>query len=441
MREAPERKQLPMISKLSLRSGLVRNVLTLFTGSTIAQASPVIISPILTRIFPVDDFATLTVVTTLISLLGVIVCGRYEIAVGLPADDQEARKLVYLAIAVALITSSVAMVFMFFFNHPIARLLNNEAAAPYLLLVPVSALVYGINQALTYWNIRKRNYALMSSSRVSQSLVNSGSSLAFGSSSFSFNGLVIGNILGQFTALAYTFTRTLQKSRITFSKSEISKPELQSLALKYSELPKVNGIHALTDMLQSTGVVLIISFLFGSITTGLYGLTLRILQAPLNLIGSSFSIVFYKEVSEKVSRNEKIDKLLRTTIRTLALISFPIFLTIMIFGPALFAFVFGEEWREAGVYARILSPWLFVNFISSPVSHLPVILNKQRQFFMLSLMGNSLVVLSLLAGSLIFKDVKTGLMLVAGTQVIFLTVVILYFLKIASRHGELKAKV
>jgi O-antigen/teichoic acid export membrane protein len=208
---------------------------------------------------------------------------------------------------------------------------------------------------------------------------------------------------------------------------------MRALAIKYSDLPKVNGVHALTDMLQSTGVVFIISALFGSVTTGLYGLTLRILQAPLTLIGSSFSIVFYKEVSEKVAKNEKIDKLLRTTISTLALISFPIFLTIMIVGPSLFAFVFGEEWREAGVYARIMSPWLFVNFISSPVSHLPVILNRQRQFFLLSLAGNILVVLSLLAGSLIFKDVKIGFALISATQVIFLSGMIFYFLRIAAK--------
>ena len=67
-----------MLKKLSENSGLVRNILTLFTGSTIAQAIPVLISPILTRLYPVSDFATLTVVTTVIALVGVIVAGRYE---------------------------------------------------------------------------------------------------------------------------------------------------------------------------------------------------------------------------------------------------------------------------------------------------------------------------------------------------------------------------
>jgi len=423
-----------MIRKLLPRSGFARNVLTLFTGSTIAQAIPVIISPLLTRIFPVTDFATLTVVTTLISLLGVIVCGRYEIAIGLPADEKEAKQLVYLSISVAFIVSSVAMVLVLFFNEPLAHLLNNDEAAPYILLVPFTSLLYGLNQALTYWNIRKRNYALMSTSRVGQSITNSSVSLSLGYSFLKANGLVIGHITGHIAALIYTFFRTNSKAEITFSKSDFNKEELKALAKKYSDLPKVNGVHALTDMLQVTGVVFVISAVFGSVTTGLYGLTMRILQAPLTMIGSSFSIVFYKEASEKVATNQKITKLLRTTIMTLAAISFPVFLTIMIFGPDLFSFVFGESWRDAGVYARILSPYLFMNFISSPVSHLPVILNKQRQFFLLSLIGNILILSSILVGAFVFDDFKTGLLLITITQVIFTSFILIYFYTISKRH-------
>jgi len=326
------------------------------------------------------------------------------------------------------------MVLVLFFNEPLAHLLNNDEAAPYILLVPFTSLLYGLNQALTYWNIRKRNYALMSTSRVGQSITNSSVSLSLGYSFLKANGLVIGHITGHIAALIYTFFRTNSKAEITFSKSDFNKEELKALAKKYSDLPKVNGVHALTDMLQVTGVVFVISAVFGSVTTGLYGLTMRILQAPLTMIGSSFSIVFYKEASEKVATNQKITKLLRTTIMTLAAISFPVFLTIMIFGPDLFSFVFGESWRDAGVYARILSPYLFMNFISSPVSHLPVILNKQRQFFLLSLIGNILILSSILVGAFVFDDFKTGLLLITITQVIFTSFILIYFYTISKRH-------
>ncbi len=434
--EVPAYNLQPMIRKFLPKSGFARNVLTLFTGSTIAQLIPVAISPILTRIFPVTDFATLTVFGTLVSFLGVIVCGRYEIAIGLPAEDKDAKQILYLALSVTLIVSSIAMILAIIFHNPLADLLNNKAAAPYILLVPLAALFYGLNQALTYWNIRKRHYRLMSGSRISQSLSNSGVSLSTGYAGAGFNGLVIGQLSGFFTTFLYTYFGTVYKSGETFSHKEANKSEMKRLAIKYVDQPRINGVHAFTDMLQVTGLVFIISAVFGSFVTGLYGQAIRILQAPLNMIGSSFSIVFYKEASEKVATGQKITKLLKTTILTLASISLPVFLIIMLVGPSLFAFVFGEQWREAGEYARILSPWLFVSFISSPVSHLPVILNQQRQFFMWSLIGNSLIIICMLIGAFWFHDIKVGLMLISFTQVIFLSFLLMYFYNISKKnHG------
>ncbi len=420
-----------MLRKLSANSGLVKNILTLFTGSTIAQAIPVLISPLLTRLYPVTDFATLTVVTTLISLIGVVVAGRYEVGIGLPSDDTEGRQMVFLASAVTIGVSLLSFVTLLFFRHPVAALLNNEGAADYFLLVPLATLMYGLYQALSYWNIRKRNYAILAGSRIGQSIVNSSVSLGYAFTGWGLNGLVFGNIAGHFAAFIWSWKRNKPENGLHFHPAKANKNEMLALAKRYSDLPKVNGIHAMSDMMQATLVIFIISGFFGAIATGLYGLTIRILQAPLNMIGSSFSIVFYKEVSEKINKKERITRLVKSTVSTLSLISLPVFAVIMIWGPDLFEFVFGAAWREAGVYARILSPWLFLNFISSPISHLPVILNRQRRFFIYSLVGNALVVASLAAGSVIFESVFTALILVAVSQSLFQTFMILYFLSIA----------
>ena len=40
--------------------------------------------------------------------------------------------------------------------------------------------------------------------------------------------------------------------------------------------------------------------------------------------------------------------------------------------------VFGQQWREAGVYTQILSIWGFFQFISSPMSTLFYVLEKQE---------------------------------------------------------------
>lgn len=420
-----------MTGTSSSKRTLLRHVLTLFTGTTIAQAIPVLVSPILTRLYEVSDFAVLTVVATIISLVGVITTGRYELTIGLPESEREAKQLVWLSVIISCFVALFSFFILLLGRFTIARWYNNPEAANYLLLVPVASLFYGFFQALSFWNIRKRFYGDLAGSRVSQSMVNSGISLGYAFTGWGMNGLVFGNVAGHVASFFYAWLRLLWKKEIPSARENLHVGELKTLASRYRDFPRVNGVHALTDVAQSTLIIFIISSFFGTLATGLYGLTMRVLQAPLNMIGSTFAIVFYKEVSEKVAKKEKIGKLLRSTIITLTMISAPIFLIIMIFGPSLFSLVFGDEWREAGVYARIMSPWLFVNFISSPISHLPAILGKQRQFFLLSLAGNSLVVLSLLIGALGFEEIKTGLILVAGSQVVFCMGMIGYFFHIA----------
>ncbi len=422
-----------MIRRLNLKSGIARNVLTLFTGSTLAQAIPVLVSPILTRLYTFHDFAVLTVVVTLVSLTGVISAGRYEIAIGLHSEDSEAKKTVYLAFSITICFSLLLLCVFTSAGTFIAGLLNQPEAAPYLVVVSIAILFYGWYQALTFWNIRKRRYADIAASRVSQSLVNSGLSLLFAFTGIPLNGLVVGHVSGHIAAVSWSWFRLAPYKEIDFKKSDLKRSELSRMAKKYSELPKVNGLHALSDVAQSSLIVFIISAMFGSVATALYGLTLRVLQAPLNVLGSSFTAVFYKEMTEKIQRQERITKLLRTTLGTLALLSLPVFVVLFITGPFLFAFVFGESWREAGMYARIMCPWLFLNFIASPVSHLPVILNRQRQFFMFSMTGNLAVIAALLGGAFLFDNIRHTLIMITCVQVVFQACMIFYFINIARK--------
>jgi O-antigen/teichoic acid export membrane protein len=59
-------------------------------------------------------------------------------------------------------------------------------------------------------------------------------------------------------------------------------------------------------------------------------------------------------------------------------------------GQDLFVVLFGPEWAEAGVYVQILSIWTFFWFISSPISNLFSVLERQD----LALYINTLIFIS-----------------------------------------------
>jgi len=109
---------------------------------------------------------------------------------------------------------------------------------------------------------------------------------------------------------------------------------------------------------------------------GYYALGFRVLQFPMSLIGGSIAQVFFQRASEARS-DGTLPNFVESVFHLLVVIGiFPI-LTVTIIGPELFAVIFGDAWVEAGVYAQILSIWAFAWFISSPLSTLWAVLEKQ----------------------------------------------------------------
>ncbi len=63
------------------KSEFSRNVLTLMTGTTIAQAIPIAISPILTRIYTPEDFGVFALLYEYqLPILAPVATGRYELS-------------------------------------------------------------------------------------------------------------------------------------------------------------------------------------------------------------------------------------------------------------------------------------------------------------------------------------------------------------------------
>lgn len=81
-----------MFQKFLPRSPYARNVITLMTGTGLAQAIPVAISPILTRLYSPEDFGVFALYLATVSIVSVLVTGRYELAIFPPKRDRDARQ-------------------------------------------------------------------------------------------------------------------------------------------------------------------------------------------------------------------------------------------------------------------------------------------------------------------------------------------------------------
>ena len=143
---------------LNLKSEFSKNVLTLVTGTTIAQAIPIAISPILTRIYTPEDFGVLALFISITTILGTIANGRYELAIVLPKRDNNALELTALSIIITMGFSLLLVILVILFHDSLLSYLNNDRFSFWLYLIPLSVLLFSLFNILNYYHTRKKEY-------------------------------------------------------------------------------------------------------------------------------------------------------------------------------------------------------------------------------------------------------------------------------------------
>jgi len=344
-----------------------RNVLTLMTGTAIAQAIPIAISPILTRIYTPEDFGVFALYLAVVSVFNVIATGRYELAIMLPEEDGDAANIVLLSILIAVVVSFFSLIVVFFFNNEISIFLGNPEISGWLYFVPISIFFSGVYQSLKYWNNRNRQYRRMGKSNVLQTSSASITQVGLGLLLFRVGGLITGNLLGLFSGICLLAKPT----RDSFFKKKY-KLQIEAVitnARQYKKFPLYSSFGALLNSAASQIPVFIISKFFGAASTGFYSMAFKILNKPLTLISGAISKVLFQRVSILHHNNpELLRPFILKIFIILTTVVVPFVVVFFLYGTQIFAWLFGSNWAVAGNYASILSIAVAVRFVVSPLS-------------------------------------------------------------------------
>ena len=442
-----------------LKSEFSKNVMTLLTGSAIAQFIPLLLTPILSRLFSPEEFGLFAFYISIVTLFSAFATGRYELAILLPKEDKKAINIVVLCFFILTSVCLVLFGLVFFFENGIISLIKKPELKGWLYFVPLTLFFISSYSIFTYWSNRKARFAQTSKGTVALAtnkvgvnlyggLLKSGffeskvSSLEFfkaifkkayvipsGVSTVGLGGLILGTFVGYFSAVFYFVVQFLRNDKKLLG--NVNKETLKEMARKHDKFPKINSIHALADQFKNSGVIYVISYIFGDIVLGFYSMTLRILTTPLAVIGNSFGQVFLQKTANIYSNHGDFIPLIKKTVSKLSLIAAPIFILILLFGPQLISFVLGEKWSVAGEYARYLTPWLYLNFIFSPIFQVAVVIERQKELFYLALLGNAIVFGSILIGGLVFKEIKISFIFMSVLNIFYYVYCYWYILKVS----------
>jgi lipopolysaccharide exporter len=417
-----------MLKKLFSLFGISRGVMTLLTGNIIAQAAPLIATPILTRLYSPAEFGIFSLFAAVVAIIGVAATARFELAIMLPEDDHDAVNIIFLSLSIAIALSLITLIPIIFFNHQIANVFHHPELAPYLFWIPPAIFLTGCFQVFTYWTSRKRKYKLLSAGNVTQGVSYCSSAVALGFASFGAEGLIFSSVLSQFLSSAAIGIPSYFE--IKSSLKEINQSRIKKNYSQHKNFALYNTPHALLDSFQNNGIIFIITYYFSSAIIGLYAFTFRVLKAPVNLFGSAMYQVFYQRVTKEFHSGENLQKLITDMYKRLALIGFPFFFTLFFFTPQIFSMVFGSKWYDAGVIGQILIPWIFLNFLASPVSCITLVVGKQKAAFLITIVDFSLRLIALFVGGY-FHNYKLAFILLSLSCSLIQIYILIWYYKIA----------
>lgn len=406
-----------------------RNVLTLLSGTAVAQVIPLLAAPVLARLYTPEQFGALALLLAVANPIGLVVCGRYELTVVLPRADAQANLLARLAALLAVCITLLIGAIIVLFRAPLSDLMGGPGAVWPLLLAPPLFGMMGFFQPLNNWLIRKQAFRAMGVNKLVQTSGITLVSLLMGWSA-EVNGLLWGYLAGW---CAYVAVGMLQARRTGFRFRPLDLPAMREASREHRDFPLYNTLPALLQTATLSIPVFFMARHFGEETTGQFNLCRQTVFLPVTFFATTWMQVYMQRASRTVVERNEVMPGLRRSMSALVLMASVLAITLVVGGPALFHLVFGEAWVEAGQFARIMAIPIALQFVVIPLT---VLLPALGHIKGLSVWQVLYFLLVAAYGTLPVDVAATYLRWLAVVESLSLLGLLVYIVRMAQRHDR-----
>ncbi len=404
------------------RSAL-RSIATLLTGTVASQVIGIVTMPLLSRIYGPAAFGVLAVFLSVSAVVSMVSALRYDYAIVLPGNDEDAHRLRQLSTGLVSLISALTVITtiaVFWLSRPTDR-------HWWVLLIGVSVFLAGETSILYFWLTRKRRYRAQSLSRIVQALITAATQAGLGwllapTGEWLIAGYLVGQVFGVGVLIAMDDARKTAPVR--------DRRSWWSLMVRYRKMPLLNAPNALVDSLRLNGINMIIGGR-SLHALGQFSMAWKLAQAPMALIASAISQVYYQRMA--VATPGTLKTLVRSVTLRALLLGFLPFLTLGLVAPIVVPWFLGAQWAEAGLVVQALTPWLYLNVATAPLSTVFIVAERQGTMLIFAIVY--LVVpltILLLAGA----DLVRAVWLTSAAMTLLLAFLIVLAHRVAARFDS-----
>lgn len=390
------------MSKLKelFKNKFLKNIILLTGGTAFAQVLGMLALPIITRIYPPEQYGVLAVYAGLLSLLSIGAALDYPKAIPIADNDKIAFNLITLSFISLFTFTAILIVILQFSGEAVLGLFNSDTLVDFKLLIPLGVLFLGTYNIFLHWSLRVKDFKTITKTKITQSIISNFSKIFLGLISFGTVGLIIGHLIGQSGGIGRL------SSPLFFRKKEFKNSikinVLREVAKRYIKFPLYSAPSNYIYVAGNQAPVIILSAIYGATVVGYYGLASTIVNLPISFLAMSVSQVFYAEVANIGKSNPgRIKQLSLKISGKLLIIGLLPLIIFLLLGPWLFHFVFGSDWYDSGVYARVLAFLAFAHFVVVPIGRVLGVLEKQNIGLIINSIRLIVIILAFIISSLL----------------------------------------
>lgn len=349
---------------------LIANTAKLSISNIIMYVLPIVVTPILSRIYSPSDFGEWGIFSSYVAIITIILfCGFENLII--KADSKELKSILSLCIFIGICTISIVGIIIkigtsynIFF---IQNIPNKELLILYLIAYFIYTIAYNISNRYEQYNTLSLANLIQGGSQAIFRII-------FGLIVLTYiNGLILGTTLSLFITGIYIFY-TLN---LNFRGTKTSLKDMCHIVKKYYKFPIYDAPSSLLSFAAFNLPLIILSYFFDKSSIGCYSIIIQLLLMPMTLIGSSMGRVYYQELSQAETYQE-ISSKTNTILKITAIISIMPLVAISLGGDKIIILFLGKQWSTVSIIALCLSLWAFPTILTQPLLPIFRALNKQE---------------------------------------------------------------
>lgn len=421
-----------ILTKHVIKGAVARDISLLVGGAGVAQLISLLTLPFLTRLYAPSDFSMLAVYIAMVTILSSVACLRFDITIPLPRQNGSAFNLLFFCISLVFSFSILLFLFLCLFKDEF--LVASKLPAWALYLIPLGVCSMASYSAIRYWFLRGKEFGTIAKVQVNQSFSCVAIQVYGGYLGCAFL-FVLGYLANSLVGFFSLFIKLVIQKRKFFKWIKISTITL--LIKKYSDYPKYSVLEVLANNVGIQLPIILIATLTAGADAGYLVLAMKVMQAPMTLIGNSVAQVYYSYAVEKNS-DSVFSKFTENAISGLMKAGVGPIIFAGIVSPHVFSMLFGADWVRAGELVSWMTTCFILQFLASPISMVMHIKKKQKEMLILTVGGLSIRVGAVLIAYFFWQEFIVEAYAISGALFYFICLLVFSFFGLSSLSTWMK---